>query len=103
MERKEGKASRTTLLEATFAHNRLCMEVKSVEMHHASLPEPTPGDNVGFSIKDVSMKDIKRGYVASDSKKKPASGVQDFTALVIALNYPCQVSNGYSPVLDCHT
>merc|ERR1712221_31272 len=48
-------------------------------------------------------KDIKRGYVASDSKNKPASGVADFTAQVIVLNHPGQVSNGYSPVLDCHT
>merc|ERR1712106_1063061 len=83
----------------TFAPNQLCTEVKSVEMHHESLPEATPGDNVGFNIKDVSVKDIKRGYVASDSKNKPASGVQDFTAQVIVLNHPGQVSNGYSPVL----
>merc|ERR1712185_651453 len=46
---------------------------------------------------------IKRGYVASDSKNKPASGVSDFTAQVIILNHPGQISNGYSPVLDCHT
>merc|ERR1740137_280186 len=52
---------------------------------------------------NVSVKDIKRGYVASDSKNKPACGVQDFTAQVIVLNHPGQVSNGYSPVLDCHT
>merc|ERR1712083_136482 len=48
------------------------------------------------------MGDIKRGYVASDSKNKPATGVQNFTAQVIVLNHPGQVSNGYSPVLDCH-
>merc|ERR1712083_947000 len=87
----------------TFAPNQLTTEVKSVEMHHESLPEAVPGDNVGFNIKNVSVKDIKRGYVASDSKNKPASGVQDFTAQVIVLNHPGQVSNGYSPVLDCHT
>ena len=87
----------------TFAPNQLTIEVKSVEMHHESLPEATPGDNVGFNIKNVSVKDIKRGYVASDSKNKPATGVQDFTAQVIVLNNPGQVSNGYSPVLDCDT
>merc|ERR1712037_902883 len=48
-------------------------------------------------------KDIKRGYVTSDSKNKPASGVADFTAQVIVLNHPGQVSNGYAPVPDCHT
>merc|ERR1712098_1021020 len=49
----------------TFAPNMLNTEVKSVEMHHESLPEAVPGDNVGFNIKNVSVKDIKRGYVAS--------------------------------------
>merc|ERR1719367_2160462 len=44
VERKEGKASGMTLLEAV------------------------PGDNVGFNVKNVSVKDIKRGYVASDSR-----------------------------------
>merc|ERR1712115_384216 len=87
----------------TFAPVALSTEVKSVEMHHESLPEAVPGDNVGFNIKNVSVKDIKRGYVTSDSKNKPATGVSDFTAQVIVLNHPGQVSNGYSPVLDCHT
>merc|ERR550519_1297766 len=87
----------------TFAPVQLTTEVKSVEMHHESLPEATPGDNVGFNIKNVSVKDIKRGYVASDSKNKPASGCKDFTAQVIVLNHPGQICNGYSPVLDCHT
>ena len=87
----------------TFAPVNLQTEVKSVEMHHESLSEALPGDNVGFNVKNVSVKDIKRGYVASDSKNKPAVGVADFTAQVIVLNHPGQVSNGYSPVLDCHT
>merc|ERR1712061_694195 len=87
----------------TFAPNALTTEVKSVEMHHESLPEAPPGDNVGFNIKNVSVKDIKRGYVASDSKNKPASGCANFTAQVIVLNHPGQICNGYSPVLDCHT
>merc|ERR1719300_2092812 len=52
----------------TFAPNMLTTEVKSVEMHHESLPEAVPGDNVGFNVKNVSVKDIKRGYVASDSR-----------------------------------
>merc|ERR1712241_875269 len=87
----------------SFAPNQLTTEVKSVEMHHEALPEAVPGDNVGFNVKNVSVKDIKRGNVASDSKNKPASGVSDFTAQVIVLNHPGQISNGYSPVLDCHT
>merc|ERR1712029_408206 len=87
----------------TFAPNNLTTEVKSVEMHHESLPEAVPGDNVGFNVKNVSVKDIKRGYVASDSKNNPAGAAQNFTAQVIVLNHPGQISAGYQPVLDCHT
>ena len=43
----------------TFAPVQLTTEVKSVEMHHETLTEALPGDNVGFNIKNVSVKDIK--------------------------------------------
>merc|ERR1711894_264560 len=87
----------------TFAPNMLTTEVESVEMHHESLPEAVPGDNVGFNVKNVSVKDIKRGYVASDSKDDPAKGAKSFHAQVIILNHPGEIKNGYAPVLDCHT
>merc|ERR1719281_1597512 len=86
-----------------FAPTGLSTEVKSVEMHHESLAEAQPGDNVGFNVKNVSVKDIKRGYVASDSKRDPAVGAANFDAQVIIMNHPGQISKGYSPVLDCHT
>merc|ERR1712154_224288 len=87
----------------TFAPCNVTTEVKSVEMHHESLPEAVPGDNVGFNVKNVSVKDIHRGNVASDSKNDPAKEAKTFTAQVIVMNHPGEVSNGYSPVLDCHT
>merc|ERR1712126_353951 len=86
-----------------FAPANVTTEVKSVEMHHEALSEAVPGDNVGFNVKNVSVKDIKRGYVASDSKNDPAKGAEDFQAQVIVLNHPGQIQAGYSPVLDCHT
>nr|XP_045605276.1 elongation factor 1-alpha-like [Procambarus clarkii] len=87
----------------TFAPNGPTTEVKSVEMHHEALVEAVPGDNVGFNVKNVSVKDLKRGFVASDSKNDPAKEAQDFTAQVIVLNHPGQINAGYTPVLDCHT
>jgi len=86
-----------------FAPNGLTTEVKSVEMHHESLDQAIPGDNVGFNVKNVSVKEIKRGYVASDSKNDPAKGAASFVAQVIIMNHPGQISQGYCPVLDCHT
>ena len=72
-------------------------------MHHESVPEGSPGDNVGFNIKNVSTKDIRRGFVTSDSKNDPAKEAGSFTAQVIILNHPGQISAGYTPVVDCHT
>merc|ERR1712098_782069 len=86
-----------------FAPTGPTTEVKSVEMHHEALVEAVPGDNVGFNVKNVSVKELKRGFVASDSKNDPAKEAADFTAQVIVLNHPGQIQAGYSPVLDCHT
>jgi len=87
----------------TFAPANFTTEVKSVEMHHEALQEAVPGDNVGFNVKNVSVKELRRGYVCGDSKADPPKGTEEFTAQVIVLNHPGQISNGYTPVLDCHT
>jgi len=90
-------------IHAMFAPAGVVAEIKSVEMHHESLAEAFPGDNVGFNVKNLAVKDLRRGYVASDSKKTPANSIANFEAQVIVMNHPGQISNGYSPVLDCHT
>jgi len=90
-------------MNVCFAPIGLVTEVKSVEMHHEALSEAVPGDNVGFNCKNVSVKDIKRGYVASNSADDPAKGAETFTAQVIIMSHPGQIQNGYCPVLDCHT
>jgi elongation factor 1-alpha len=87
----------------TFAPMNITTEVKSVEMHHEQVDQATPGDNVGFNVKNLSVKDIRRGYVASDSKNDPAADTEMFVAQVIVFNHPGQIQNGYTPVLDCHT
>ena len=87
----------------TISPANISTEVKSVEMHHEALTEALPGDNVGFNVKNVSVKEIRRGMVAGDSKNDPPKQAKNFTAQVIVLNHPGEIHAGYSPVLDCHT
>jgi elongation factor 1-alpha len=65
-----------------YQNHTATSEVKSVEMHHESLSEAVPGDNVGFNVKNVSVKEIRRGYVAGDSKTDPPKEAEHFTAEV---------------------
>jgi elongation factor 1-alpha len=90
-------------MTVVFTPSGLTSDVKTVEMHHESVPVANPGDSVGFNVKGITVKDIKRGYVCSDLNKDPAKEAESFKAQVIILNHPGQITNGYSPVLDCHT
>jgi len=72
-------------------------------MHHEQLLEAKPGDNVGFNVKNLSVKDIRRGYVAGDAKDDPPAETGVFNAQIIVLNHPGQIHAGYAPVVDCHT
>jgi elongation factor 1-alpha len=72
----------------TFAPVGLTTEVKSIEMHHEQVPEAIPGDNIGFNVKNVSVKEIRRGFVAGDAKNDPPVGVDDFLAQVMILTHP---------------
>lgn len=67
-------------MRVVFAPANVVTEVKSVEMHHESMAEAIPGDNVGFNVKNVSVKDIRRGNVCSDEKNDPAKETLDFYA-----------------------
>jgi len=90
-------------MSVTFAPSGLSSEVKSVEMHHEQLQEAVPGDNVGFNVKGLAVNQLRRGFVAGDSKNDPPQETEDFTAQVIIMNHPGEIKAGYTPVLDCHT
>lgn len=77
-------------------------EVKKIEMHHQELTEAIPGDNVGFNLKGVDKKDIRRGDVVG-SVDNPPTVAAEFTAQIVVLNHPTAISVGYTPVFHIHT
>lgn len=90
-------------MTVVFSPAQVSTEVKSVEMHHEQMDQAEPGDNVGFNVKNVSVKDIKRGMVCGDVKNDPPQPTGNFEAQVIVLDHPNRIMAGYTPVLDCHT
>ena len=44
--------------------------------------EAHPGDNIGFSIRGVSCRELRRGFVCSDAANDPAQEAASFTAQV---------------------
>ncbi|KAL3924135.1 MAG: hypothetical protein SGILL_001231 [Bacillariaceae sp.] len=90
-------------MTARFAPAGIEGEIKSVEMHHENIEEALPGSNVGFAVSDIPSKDIRRGDVASNADDSPAQGVLSFEAQVIVMNHPGEISEGYCPIIDCHT
>ncbi|MFW5847232.1 MAG: translation elongation factor EF-1 subunit alpha [Nanoarchaeota archaeon] len=77
-------------------------EVKTIEMHHETLPEATAGDNVGINIRGVGKKDIARGDVICDASK-PIPIVEEFIAQIAVINHPTVLAKGYTPVFHVHT
>ncbi len=77
-------------------------EVKSIEMFHKKQPEAKPGDNVGFNVRGLGKKDVKRGDVAGHPDNPPTV-VKEFTAQIVVLNHPTVMTAGYTPVFHLGT
>jgi elongation factor 1-alpha len=77
-------------------------EIKSIEMHHEMIPQAEPGDNVGFNVRGLGKKDIRRGDVAGPVDNPP-SMAKTFKARIMVLNHPSVITAGYTPVFHCHT
>merc|ERR1719320_510821 len=105
IERKEGKFTGKTLLEAMDAIAQ--PERPKDKPLRPPLQDVYKIGGIGTvpvgRVETGSIKAIKRGMVTSDSKQDPAKEARAFLAQVIVLNHPGEIHAGYQPVLDCHT
>jgi len=77
-------------------------DIKSIETHHTQIPEAAAGDNIGFSVRGVDKKQIKRGDVVG-TPDNPPTVAKEFKAQIIVIYHPTAVAPGYTPVLHAHT
>jgi len=76
-------------------------EVRSIEMHHETMQRAVPGDNIGFNVRGISKDDIKRGDVVGHPAKPPTVA-SEFTAKIIVLAVPTELTPGFAPLFHCH-
>lgn len=77
-------------------------EIKSIETHHTPLTEAVAGDNIGFNVRGVDKRDIKRGDVVG-KPDNPPTVAKEFIAQIIVVYHPTAIAAGYTPVLHAHT
>jgi len=77
-------------------------EVKSIETHHVRIPRAEPGDNIGFNVRGIAKKDVRRGDVAGHPDNPPTVA-KEFIGQIIVIYHPTAIAAGYTPVLHYHT
>jgi len=80
-------------------------EIRSIEMHHEQIPQAIPGDNIGFSIRGLQMKDVGRGDCMGHPTDVPTVILPtgNWTGQIIVIWHPTAVAQGYTPVIHAHT
>jgi elongation factor 1-alpha len=80
-------------------------EIRSIEMHHEEIPQAIPGDNIGFSIRGITIKDAGRGDCLGHPNNIPTvinpSG--SWVGQIIVIWHPTAIAQGYTPVVHAHT
>jgi len=77
-------------------------EIKSIETHHTQMESAEAGDNIGFNLRGIEKKDIKRGDVLGHPDSPP-NVAKEFLAQIIIIHHPTALAPGYTPVMHAHT
>jgi len=88
--------------EVVFMPPNVKGEVKSIETHHTKIPKAEPGDNIGFNVRGVAKKDIRRGDVCGHANNPPTVA-KEFIGQIIVIYHPTAIAAGYTPVMHFHT
>src|SRR6266850_7809371 len=62
-------------------------EIKTIETHHTQMESAEAGDNIGFNLRGIEKKDIKRGDVIG-TPDNPPNVAKEFRAQIIVIHHP---------------
>ncbi len=77
-------------------------EIKTIETHHTTIPSAEAGDNIGFNLRGIDKKQLKRGDVLGHPDNPPTA-VAEMLAQIIVVYHPTAIAAGYTPVMHAHT
>lgn len=89
-------------MKVVFMPANKIAEVKSIEMHHTSIPIAEPGDNIGMSLRGIAKNEIHKGDVGGPVDNPPTVA-KEFIGQIIVIHHPTAIAAGYTPVLHYHT
>jgi len=89
-------------MKVVFMPANKTAEVKSIEMHHTSIPVAEPGDNIGMSLRGIAKNEIHKGDVGGPVDNPPTVA-KEFIGQIIVIHHPTAIAAGYTPVLHYHT
>lgn len=78
-----------------FAPSGIIAEVQSIEILKKRIEVAWEGNIIGFFVRNVGYKDVKKGFVVSDLKNEPAKECEFFSAEIYILENPCKIKVGY--------
>lgn len=79
-------------------------KIFTVEMHHKTVAQAGPGDNVGLNVKGLAKENMPRGGDVMILKKDTSvSRCKKFVTQVVVLDHPGQLKIGYTPVAFVRT
>ena len=85
-----------------FAPSGVSGLCNSLELNNSD-SEAFPGFNIGFHIKELKVKDIKRGDVVGDITNDPPMDTESFVAYVMMLNLSGKINVGDNLIVRVHT
>jgi elongation factor 1-alpha len=86
------------------AANKCPGKVFSIEMHHKSVKQASPGDNVGLNVKNLNKDNMPRtGDVMILQKDTTLKVCKEFTATVQILDVPNEIKTKYCPTIFVRT